>query len=110
MRTIDAIAEQVDSIAAEHGCEIRRLIVFGSYADGTAAENSDVDLVLVSPDFEGVDFYARTEEFYWYWDPNLPKIDLIPLTPAEFDDRSEDPSDIVHEAVETGRDVTPARA
>lgn len=34
--------------------EVRELIVFGSYLEGTATEDSDLDVIVVSDDFEGM--------------------------------------------------------
>jgi hypothetical protein len=58
--------------------------------------------VLVSPDWEGVTYYARPERFSVersYED--FPSVDIVPLTPAEFERRSRENHD-VRTAVETG--------
>ena len=38
---------------------IEKAILFGSYAKGNAAENSDIDVALISSDFEGIRFSDR---------------------------------------------------
>ncbi len=40
----------------EHGFPIQKAILFGSYAHGKANQWSDIDLALVSDEFEGVRF------------------------------------------------------
>jgi len=44
MMTIDAIRELVSPMVAKYG--ILRLELFGSYADGTATEDSDADFLV----------------------------------------------------------------
>lgn len=44
MQSVDSIKEIVEPIAKEYG--IRRVYLFGSYAKGTATEDSDVDLLI----------------------------------------------------------------
>lgn len=91
------------SIARAHDLTLNQIIVYGSHADATADERSDIDLVLVSPDWEGVDYYARPEPFLIDWPrETLPTPDIIPVTPAEFAQRSHTETDIVQTAVETG--------
>ena len=43
----------------KHNIHIQKLILFGSYSTGKADEWSDIDIALVSDDFEGVRFRDR---------------------------------------------------
>ncbi len=43
----------------EQGLSVARLIVFGSHAAGRANEESDIDIAIVSDDFEGKDIFER---------------------------------------------------
>lgn len=63
---------------------LERVFLFGSTARGDRLEGSDVDLVLVSPDFEGMPLNERFRILYSLWPPDLDG-DLIPLTPGEFE-------------------------
>lgn len=91
------------SIAAAHEIRLDQIIVYGSYARGEAGKRSDIDLVLVSPDWEDVDYYARPEAFLLDWPRDeLLTPDIIPLTPEEFARRSQSETDIVQTAAETG--------
>ena len=46
----------------ETGIRVEALILYGSYARGTAYDQSDIDLAVISPDFEGVPMYKREEQ------------------------------------------------
>jgi len=51
------INELLNSIKSE--INIKGVYLFGSYAKGNANEYSDIDLALVSDDFEGSRFYDK---------------------------------------------------
>jgi predicted nucleotidyltransferase len=38
--------------ALEHSVRVEALVLFGSYARGDAREDSDIDVLVVSPDFD----------------------------------------------------------
>ncbi len=63
--------------------EIKEIILFGSRASGTEKEDSDIDLIIVSPDFEGMNFFERGANMYDYWDLMIP-VDFICYTEKEF--------------------------
>lgn len=62
---------------------IERFILFGSRARGDNKEKSDIDLIVISKDFEGVKFFKRSPALYLLWDAPY-DIDIICLTPQEF--------------------------
>jgi len=41
------------------GFSVKRIILFGSYARNDAHCGSDIDLVIISDDFDGLDFWQR---------------------------------------------------
>jgi uncharacterized protein len=45
----------------EAGIEVESIVLYGSYARGHAYEQSDIDLAVISPSFEGVPMYRRQE-------------------------------------------------
>ena len=79
---------------------IQNTILFGSRTTNKFRKNSDVDLIIVSKDFEGVDFFDRGAKMYEYWDMDLP-VDFICYTPKEFDNLKKKIS-IVKEALSNG--------
>lgn len=62
---------------------IDKIILFGSRAIDNFSEESDVDLIIVSPNFEGKDFFDRVKKMYDYWELDLP-VDFLCYTPKEF--------------------------
>jgi len=45
----------------EHGLQKFRLIVFGSHATGRSHQGSDIDIAIVSDEFEGKDLFERAK-------------------------------------------------
>jgi len=43
----------------EKGILVNKIILFGSYSEGKVTEESDVDVVIVSKDFDNMDFWER---------------------------------------------------
>jgi len=41
--------------------EVEAVMLYGSYAKGTAGEWSDIDIAVISPDFEGLSTWERQE-------------------------------------------------
>ncbi|MEK6792443.1 MAG: nucleotidyltransferase domain-containing protein [Nanoarchaeota archaeon] len=62
---------------------ISEVVLFGSRARGDANKQSDIDLIIVSEDFEGLDFFERVSKMYNYWSL-LVAVDFICYTPKEF--------------------------
>jgi uncharacterized protein len=54
---IIGIIKQFVQEAAKDNINITQAILFGSYAKGTNHEYSDIDIAVVSEDFEGTRFY-----------------------------------------------------
>lgn len=52
-RTITELAKNYLRAVNEHGIPVSFGVLFGSQARGTANENSDIDLIVVSPHFDG---------------------------------------------------------
>ena len=78
MVTWDMIAEFGSRLAREFDPE--KVILFGSYAHGSATENSDVDILVILP-FEGKGFH-KSLEILNRLDPRFP-IDLIARRPDD---------------------------
>lgn len=43
------------------GIRVRKMILYGSFASGTSHEGSDIDLVVISDDFAGMDYWERID-------------------------------------------------
>ena len=61
--TTAELNEAIEQFVAllEKGLRIEVIILFGSHAKGNAREDSDIDLAVISPDFEGMPINKRQE-------------------------------------------------
>jgi len=63
---------------------VDRILLFGSYATGTFTENSDIDVIVISEAFDGLDQWHRiekmTDALYELFQP----IEARALTPQEW--------------------------
>ncbi len=82
-----------------------RVILFGSRSRGDWLQDSDVDLLLVSPDFKGIHFTKRAESILRLWDGKT-RPEPICLTPEEYQERKEKIT-VVREAARHGVTVYP---
>jgi hypothetical protein len=60
-REIKEIIEKFRGITVELGIRPKEIILYGSYAEGTARDDSDIDLIVVSNDFERMNVRERLE-------------------------------------------------
>jgi len=58
---IEEIIKQYTSKLSGLGIGVERMILFGSYAKGHPREDSDIDLIVVSKDFEKMNIRERLE-------------------------------------------------
>ena len=81
----------------DHGFQIQDAILFGSYASGRANQWSDIDLALVSNEFEGVRFKDkyRIRKITISVSTDL---DVLPFNPRDFTPRNP----LVKEILDTG--------
>ncbi|KYO64305.1 nucleotidyltransferase domain-containing protein [Thermovenabulum gondwanense] len=84
--------------------KIEKVLLFGSYARGEALKTSDVDLAIVSEDFNKMNFFERLEFLNKYWNYDI-GADILGYTPEEFEDLSGKIS-FVSEIVKTSIDIT----
>ena len=79
---------------------VSEIILFGSRAYGKPHKYSDVDVIIVSPDFKNMDFFQRGAKMYNYWDIDMP-VDFLCYTPEEFS-KLKNKISIVKEALSKG--------
>jgi len=79
------------------------IIVFGSVANGTANDDSDLDIIVVK-DTDENSFISGAEARLALEDSNIP-IDIIVYTPEEFKRDLSNKYSLAHEAMTTGRIV-----
>jgi len=83
-KVLDIIKRFKNAIESK-GIKINKLILYGSYAKGNPEHHSDIDLVVISEDFEGKGFWERidilTDAIYEVFEP----IEAIAMTPEEWE-------------------------
>ncbi len=86
------------------GLRVEKLILFGSHAKGTAREDSDIDIAIVSPDFKDKDIFDRSKLIMKAEIATVDKfivpLDLVMLTPEEYESRSSPIASFAHEGEE----------
>lgn len=98
MVSITDIQNLADQIAREFDPD--KIILFGSYARGTAGPDSDVDLLVVLP-FEGKPFW-KSVEIMNRVDPQF-AIDLIARSPVDTAHRYAQGDPLIHDAIDYGK-------
>lgn len=79
---------------------LQALYLFGSRATGKFRDDSDVDLLVVSPAFRRKRRLRRAPPLYLKWDLKYP-VDFVCLTPEEFQKKKKEIG-IVQEALKRG--------
>ena len=83
--------------------KVNKIIFFGSRVYGKFNKDSDIDLVIVSKNFEGKKFRYRSVGLYNYWNLDYP-VDFLCYTPEEFNKLKKQIT-IVREAVMEGIEI-----
>ena len=80
LKTVRQFKKALESI----DIQVEQLILYGSHAAGTAREDSDVDVVVISPSFSNKSYWQRidilTEAIYRVFAP----IEASAFTPEEW--------------------------
>ncbi len=71
----------------EIGVHVERIFLFGSYKEGTQREGSDIDLVVVSSDFERLGLWDRLKVLGRAAGRILQPIEARGFTPQEIEER-----------------------
>jgi|GEM_PF-3424324 len=90
------------------GYSVKRMILFGSHARGDAMKYSDVDIIIVSPQFIRLSPPRRRMMLEELWAPMDLPIETLPYTPDEFR-QIQKTSYTVKEAMRYGQDVEQTR-
>ncbi len=102
--------EQIEAALADYLAfvgkrwHIEKAILFGSRARNDHLLHSDVDLILVSPDFAGLPFRSRLADALEGWNAEV-DLEVLCYTPEEFGRKQQDPG-IVQQATKEGRLLT----
>ena len=78
-----------------------KAILYGSYSRGMPHEDSDIDLVIISPDFRGTPKLERHQKLGWIaWKAETDYIQPLGFTPEEYENAS--PLGLLGEVKDTG--------
>lgn len=80
-----------------------KIILFGSRARGDYTRKSDVDLIIVSKEFENMKYFKRSPKLYLLWDYPY-EVDIVCLTPRELNTKKKQIG-IIKTAVEEGIEI-----
>lgn len=83
--------------------KIKKVILFGSQVTKKININSDVDLIIVSPNFKRKRKIKRSPPLYIKWNLSYP-VDFLCYTPEEFK-KKKSQIGIVQEAVKEGIEI-----
>jgi predicted nucleotidyltransferase len=86
--TIEAV-KYLETCLKKSGLSISKIILFGSQAKGQPTEESDIDVVIISKDFENKDIFERArltkEAEIMTTKKFMIPFDIITMTPKEFE-------------------------
>ncbi len=79
------IIERFRKSLTEHGLKVDNIVLYGSYFTGHYHEGSDIDLVVISKDFEGKGFLERVDMMLDALAEVFKPIEAYPMTPDEYE-------------------------
>ena len=79
------ILSEFKNILQKNGTNVGKMILFGSYAEGHPHEGSDIDIVIISPDFVNKGLWERIKMISKAISIIFQPIEAIPMTPAEWE-------------------------
>ncbi len=82
---IKKIIANFEKALEKQGIKANKIFLFGSQAKGTAGEYSDIDLIIVSSDFENLNFMQRCEVLGRAIAEVMEPIEPLAYTPREFE-------------------------
>ena len=90
--TVIAAINFFEKCLTDKGINISKIILFGSYANGTPDSESDIDIVIISNDFDGKNIFERAnltkEAEILTIKKYLIPLDIITLSNKEFETQS----------------------
>ena len=105
---LESIAQHYMARLAEHHISVEKVIVIGSYGRGTPADDSDIDLIFVSRDFDGHNLLQR-QRILASCRPGLARTDVLGYSPSMLEKRREH-SPLVQQIFSEGVALFPAAA
>jgi len=60
-KTAIKLGKTLQQLLRQRGIIVKKIIVFGSYARGKERKDSDIDIIIVSPDFRNKNIFEKVE-------------------------------------------------
>lgn len=98
---VEIIIKEYKKALVSLGIDPERVILYGSFAQGQAREDSDIDLIVVSKDFEGKNLRERLEILGIAASRIMQPVQAQGYTPQEID--SEEKSSFIKEILKYGK-------
>ena len=97
-----AIAKRIDHCKQKilEGLDVRKLIVFGSYARGKATMDSTIDLLVIAE--TELNFFDRIKRVLDLCSGGVPSVEPIVYTPEEFAELLKHGEGFLEDAIEEG--------
>lgn len=86
--TVLNIISQFKELLIKKGIKIDRILLFGSYANGTQQAGSDIDLVVISDSFSYMDYWQRIDVIADVIGDIFQPIEAIAMTNDEWNSKS----------------------
>ena len=83
-QVLNIISQFRDSLT-RHGVTVDNMVLYGSYSNDTFHEGSDIDLVVISYDFQGKGFLDRIDMMLDALCEVFKPIEAYPMTPQEYE-------------------------
>jgi uncharacterized protein len=77
------------TILKKNGTAIDKMILYGSFATNTQHEGSDIDVIVISKDFNEKDYWQRNEILTNALMEVFKPIEAIPMTPNEWENKNQ---------------------
>lgn len=91
----ESTVAHVRAVLSDADVRVVRAVLFGSVARDEHGRTSDTDVLVVSPDFEGVPGARRGRPFRDRWDyERYGSVDFVEYTPAEYEARRQKNSSV----------------
>jgi predicted nucleotidyltransferase len=88
-KTVKKAIKFLGQCLQQKGLQVEKIILFGSHARGTSSEESDIDIVIISKDFENKDIFQRVNLTMEAEVATIKKFmipfDIITMTPEELE-------------------------
>ena len=97
-RRVRKIIDDFRKALETEGIICNKIILFGSFAKDTATEESDIDLVVISDNFNGMDFWERNKVISRAISEIFEPIEAIAYTPDEWEAKHQNFENIVGES------------